>query len=92
MAMDYNTDTNTARSTAPPPPPARKNMTWIYLALGVVLLAVVAMFAMPGNQAGDSTTSTTPPAVTDTLPPPAATDLAPPAATDPMPPAPATPN
>lgn len=93
MAMDYNLDTNTTRSTAPPPAPERKSMTWLYAIVGVLVLAVVAMFAMSGNQAGDSTTTGTPSATVDTGPSPAAPDSVPPAtAPEPMPAAPATPT
>lgn len=81
MAMDYNRDPYTTTTTTPPPPVYRqKSHTWTYVAVAVVVLAIVAMFAMPGNQSGVSTTSGTPPAMSDTVAP---------SATEPMPAPPA---
>jgi hypothetical protein len=65
MAMNYNPNTDPTRPTAPPPPePARTRRTWTYVALGVLVLAIVAIFAIP-DQAGDSVTSGAPSVLTD---------------------------
>ncbi len=60
---DYNTTLK-----APPPPPREPRKMWPWIAAAVVVLIVVFAVAMPGTRnAGDSTTTGTPPA-TDTMP------------------------
>lgn len=88
MAMDYNPDPNTVRS--PPPPPVRttNRPTWAYIAVGVLLLAIVVMFATSGDQTGNSTTSGTPPVAIEPMTPPMTPPASDPAPVDPVPAAP----
>lgn len=74
MATQYDPNTNTTYTTATPPAEKRKPYAWI--AVGIVLLALIAVFALPDGRSGTDPTAGTPPASMDTVPP-AATEPAP---------------
>lgn len=79
MATGYDPKTNAVYTTSPTAP--KRNRT-VWIAAGLVLLAIVAIFAFPArDRSATDTTSGTPPVTDQTMP----------GGTEPAAPAPATP-
>ncbi len=75
MTPNYDPNTNTTTTTSTE---KRKHYAWI--AAGIVLLALIAVFAFPDGRSGMDPTTGTSPAATDTMPPAHAPATAPPPA------------